>query len=96
MAPLSHIIDHLDELLRPEAFRDYGPNGLQVPGKLEVSKVVTGVSAHRELIDRALAARGDLLLVHHGLFWNSQPVGLTPVLAERLRALFKHDISLAA
>jgi dinuclear metal center YbgI/SA1388 family protein len=36
------------------------------------------------------------VLVHHGLFWNFQPVGLTPTLAERLRPLFKHDVALAA
>lgn len=96
MTPVSQIIDALDELLEPDGFRDYGPNGLQVPGRTEVNKVVTGVSAHRELIERAVAARADLLLVHHGLFWSFLPVGLSPVLAERLRALFKNDLGLAA
>jgi dinuclear metal center YbgI/SA1388 family protein len=36
------------------------------------------------------------VLVHHGLFWDFMPTGLTPVLAERLRPLFKHDVNLAA
>ena len=36
------------------------------------------------------------MLVHHGLFWSFNPIGLTPLLAERLRPLFKHDIALAA
>jgi putative NIF3 family GTP cyclohydrolase 1 type 2 len=36
------------------------------------------------------------VLVHHGLFWSFDPVGLSPLLAERLRPLFKHDIALAA
>jgi dinuclear metal center YbgI/SA1388 family protein len=96
MAHLSQIVDALDELLQPGAFADHGPNGLQVPGREEVRKVVTGVSAHRELIERAIAADADLLLVHHGLFWSFHPVGLTPVLAERLRLLFNNDLSLAA
>jgi dinuclear metal center YbgI/SA1388 family protein len=92
---LTSIITALDELLSPDAFQDYGPNGLQVPGPDEVARIVTGVSAQRELIERAVALDAQLVLVHHGLFWKFEPVGLTPVLAERLRPLFKHDIALA-
>jgi dinuclear metal center YbgI/SA1388 family protein len=92
---LTSIISALDELLNPGAFEDLGPNGLQVPGPEEVGTVVTGVSAQRELVERAIAEGAQLVLVHHGLFWNFQPTGLTPVLAERLRPLFKHDIALA-
>jgi len=54
------------------------------------------VSAQRELIQRAVELDAGLVLVHHGLFWRFHPVGLTPVLAERLRPLFKHDVNLAA
>ena len=86
----------LDELLQVAAFSDLGPNGLQVPGRREVRRVVTGVSATRALIERAVELEADLVLVHHGLFWNFDAPGLTPVLAERLRPLFKHDIALAA
>jgi dinuclear metal center YbgI/SA1388 family protein len=96
MTHIDELITHLDELLDPGAFRDYGPNGLQVPGRTQIERVVTGVSAHLELIERALALRADLVLVHHGLFWDFQPTGLTPTLAERLRTLFKHDVNLAA
>jgi dinuclear metal center YbgI/SA1388 family protein len=96
VARIHQLIAALDELLEPGAFRDLGPNGLQVPGALEVSRVVTGVSAQRELSERAVALGAQLVLVHHGLFWDFHPTGLTPVLAERLRPLFKHDINLAA
>jgi len=96
MADIDELMAHLDALLDPRAFHDYGPNGLQVPGRTRVERVVTGVSAHRELIDRALALRADLVLVHHGLFWDFHPTGLTLALAERLRPLFKHDVNLAA
>jgi dinuclear metal center YbgI/SA1388 family protein len=95
MTRLTSIIGALDELLRPDAFDDLGPNGLQVPGADDVRRVVTGVSAQRALIERAAAEDAQLVLVHHGLFWDFLPTGLTPVLAERLRPLFKHDISLA-
>jgi dinuclear metal center YbgI/SA1388 family protein len=96
MTHIDELIAHLDDLLDPGAFRDYGPNGLQVPGRTEIERVVSGVSAHRELIERALGLRADLVLVHHGLFWDFHPTGLTPALAERLRPLFKHDVNLAA
>ena len=58
--------------------------------------MVTGVSARRELHERAVELGAQLVLVHHGLFWKFHPTGLTPLLAERLRPLFKHDINLAA
>jgi dinuclear metal center YbgI/SA1388 family protein len=93
---LTSIITALDERLRPEDFEDLGPNGLQVPGADDVTTVVTGVSAQRELIERAVAEGAQLVLVHHGLFWDFLPTGLTPVLAERLRPLFRHDVALAA
>jgi dinuclear metal center YbgI/SA1388 family protein len=96
MAQITDIITTLDELLSAKEFDDLGPNGLQVPGVQEVSHVVTGVSARRELSERAVELGAELVLVHHGLFWKFHPTGLTPLLAERLRPLFKHDINLAA
>jgi dinuclear metal center YbgI/SA1388 family protein len=96
MALITDLIADLDELLNPAAFQDLGPNGLQVPGAREVTRVVTGVSAQRELSERAVELGAQLVLVHHGLFWDFQPTGLGPVLAERLRPLFKHDVNLAA
>src|SRR3954451_928867 len=92
---VAELIADLDDLLDPGAFDDMGPNGLQVPGRGVVTRVVTGVTAQRELIDRAAALEAGLVLVHHGLFWDFQPTGLSPTLAERLRPLFKQDISLA-
>jgi dinuclear metal center YbgI/SA1388 family protein len=95
MTRLTSIISALDELLDAPSFRDLGPNGLQVPGPADVTRVVTGVTAQRALIDRAVEEGAQLVLVHHGLFWDFHPTGLSPVLAERLRPLFKHDVALA-
>ena len=96
MPRVTSIIAALDNLLSPTEFEDLGPNGLQVPGPDEVTRVATAVSAQRELIERAVRERAQLVLVHHGLFCDFLPTGLTPVLAERLRPLFKHDVGLAA
>jgi dinuclear metal center YbgI/SA1388 family protein len=96
MPQITEAVAFLDDWLTPEAFEDLGPNGLQVPGARDVERVVTGVTAQRALFDRAVAEEAQLVLVHHGLFWRFNPLGLTPLLAERLRPLFKHDIALAA
>jgi dinuclear metal center YbgI/SA1388 family protein len=96
MARIGTIVSALDDLLGPSEFQDLGPNGLQVPGAEEVGRIVTGVSANRALIERAVEEGAQLVLVHHGLFWEFMPAGLSPVLAERLRPLFKHDVALAA
>jgi dinuclear metal center YbgI/SA1388 family protein len=95
-AALTDLIGHLDVLLKPEAFEDHGPNGLQVPGREEVATVVTGVSAGLELFERAAAEQADLVLVHHGLFWKGPPRGLDVAGKRRLQALFANDMGLAA
>jgi len=96
MARLADLIDDLDALLRPGAFEDYGPNGVQVPGREEVTAVVTGVSASRELFERALEHGADLVLVHHGIFWRGAPLALDRAAAARLRLLLANDITLVA
>jgi dinuclear metal center YbgI/SA1388 family protein len=95
MAQRDEIIAYLDDLLEIEAFTDYGPNGLQVPGAAEVSRLVTGVSAQRELFERAAAEGAQLVLSHHGLFWDFQSRSIGAAMRERLRILFDADISLA-
>jgi len=93
---LDEIIAELDTLLEPARFEDYCPNGLQVPGAEQVATVATGVSAQLELFERAAAASADLLVVHHGLFWNSSPRRLDTALKRRLMVLFDANIALAA
>jgi dinuclear metal center YbgI/SA1388 family protein len=96
-ASTHEVIAFLDQLLEPDRFDDYGPNGLQVPGGREdVRTVVTGVSAHVELFERAAEAGADLVLVHHGLFWRGMPMHVTPALHRRLLPLFTNGMALAA
>jgi len=96
MASRDELIAFIDELLDASAWPDHGPNGLQVPGSDEVGLVATGVSAHRELFERAADAGAELVLCHHGLFWEQDPRALSPQLKARLKALFDSDMSLAA
>jgi dinuclear metal center YbgI/SA1388 family protein len=95
-ATLQEILEEADAILEPGRFEDYGPNGLQVPGRAEVATIATGVSAHLELFEAAAVEKADLLLVHHGIFWGSGPGPVDELLKRRLMVLFDADISLAA
>jgi dinuclear metal center YbgI/SA1388 family protein len=90
------LLQAFDALLQPERFSDYGPNGLQVEGSAKVHKLVSGVSASRALIEAAIAAQADAVLVHHGLFWRSQDGRVTGWMKQRLALLLAHDINLFA
>jgi dinuclear metal center YbgI/SA1388 family protein len=96
MASRHHIDDYLTVALGVAIYEDYGPNGLQVEGRPEVRRLVSGVTASLALIDAAIEAQADAVLVHHGLFWRGQDGRLTGWLGERVRRLMKHDISLFA
>jgi dinuclear metal center YbgI/SA1388 family protein len=96
MTSMSLIVEHLDALLNPGLYDDYGPNGLQVPGRDDVETVVTGVSANVDLFLRAREEGADLVLVHHGLFWAGPPRALDRASKRRLQLLFDADMALAA
>src|ERR671915_1209313 len=96
MAGRDEILAWAKEYLDLDSYPDYGPMGLQVAGAEEVRKIVCGVSASRELFERAAEADAQLVLVHHGLFWERDTRVIGPVMRERLRALFDADLSLVA
>ena len=96
MASSAAIVSFLDELLQPGEFRDVSVNGLQIPGREEVFRVATGVSATRELLERAVTADAQLVLVHHGLFWTFDDAGLDAITRERVRILLAADVGLLA
>jgi len=87
---------NLDTLLEAARFADYGPNGLQVEGRLRVHRLITGVTASLALIEAAIAQQADAILVHHGLFWRGQDGRVTGWMKQRLAALLRHDINLLA
>jgi len=87
---------YLDQYLDTGRFRDYCPNGLQVEGRATVNVLVTGVTASLELIEQAIAAGADAMLVHHGYFWRGEDARITGVRRRRIALLMTHDISLFA
>jgi dinuclear metal center YbgI/SA1388 family protein len=96
MASLNTIVEYTNELLDISQFRDYCPNGLQVQGKAEVRHLFGGVTASRDLIDAAIEARADAILVHHGYFWKGEELCITGMKYERIRRLIDAGISLLA
>ena len=96
MASRDEIVAFCDQLLEIGSFEDYGPNGMQVPGAAEVSKVATGVSANLAFIEGAVESGAQLAVAHHGLFWGGEPQALSERMAERLRVLLTAQLSLAA
>lgn len=96
MIDRQQLVQTCDALLQPERFRDFGPNGLQVEGAARIQKIVSGVTASRALIEAAIAAQADTILVHHGLFWRGQTGCVTGWMKQRLALLLTHDINLLA
>ena len=87
---------YLDQLLTPAQIKDYAPNGLQIQGKDEVAKIITGVTASQALIDRAIVEKADAVIVHHGYFWKNESYVIRGMKHKRIKALLENDISLFA
>ncbi|KZN64559.1 hypothetical protein N473_14640 [Pseudoalteromonas luteoviolacea CPMOR-1] len=90
------LVNQLTELLKPFQINDFCPNGLQVEGKSEIKKVITGVTASQALIDAAIEKQADAILVHHGYFWKGEDQPITGMKKRRIQSLLAHDINLLA
>lgn len=90
------LLEYLDGLLASARFRDYCPNGLQVEGRGEVQRVLTGVTASQALIDAAADWKADAVIVHHGYFWKGEDARITGIRRRRLGTLLSRDINLLA
>jgi dinuclear metal center YbgI/SA1388 family protein len=90
---IAHYLGQTFDITR---FRDYCPNGLQVEGRPAIGMLVTGVTASLALIEAAVEARADAILVHHGYFWRGEDPRVIGTKQKRLGLLLKHDINLFA
>ncbi|MFZ5698191.1 MAG: Nif3-like dinuclear metal center hexameric protein [Pseudomonadota bacterium] len=96
MVRRQQLVAALDALLSPQLFTDYCPNGLQVEGREEIYRLVTGVTACQALLDAAVEVNADAVLVHHGYFWKNEDACVTGIKRRRLATLLAHDINLIA
>ncbi|QLB16347.1 Nif3-like dinuclear metal center hexameric protein [Mannheimia varigena] len=88
---LEHI---LNTKLNSSAINDYAPNGLQVEGKKEIKKIITGVTASLPLIEKAIKKNADAILVHHGYFWKSENPCIRGMKGKRIKQLLVNEINL--
>jgi len=93
---LATLVAEADRYLNAARISDYCPNGLQVEGRPQVRRIVSGVTASQALVDAAVEAEADVLLVHHGYFWKGENPCVTGMKRRRLQALLANDISLLA
>ena len=93
---LKDLLQFLDDCLQPGRFQDYCPNGLQVEGRADVERLVTGVTASQALLEEAIGWGADAVLVHHGYFWKGERPEIVGIKRRRIAALINNDISLIA
>jgi len=96
MVTRSELVDYINTLLNISAFDDYAPNGLQVEGSNQISKIIGGVTASQALIDAALEQKADAILVHHGFFWKGEDVRVVGMKHRRLKSLLMADMNMLA
>ncbi|OOF58974.1 Nif3-like dinuclear metal center hexameric protein [Rodentibacter myodis] len=84
----------LHQKLNADKISDYAPNGLQVEGKANIQKIITGVTASQALIDYAVSQKADGILVHHGYFWKSENPCIRGMKGKRIKTLLVNDINL--
>lgn len=96
MVKINVLTQYIQQLLQVERFKDYCPNGLQVAGKSEIHKIVTGVTASMALLEAAQQANADLILVHHGYFWRNEDPRIIGIKRNRIAFLLKNDLNLLA
>jgi dinuclear metal center YbgI/SA1388 family protein len=94
MANLHDMVAHIDDYLAVPQYPDFCPNGLQVEGKSDINKIVTGVTACQALLDKAVELNADAVIVHHGYFWKNESPNVVGFKRKRLHTLLNHEISL--
>ena len=90
------LTSYLERALDINRFRDYCPNGLQVEGRQQIGRLVSGVTASLALIEAAVADGADAILVHHGYFWRGEDQRMVGIKQRRIKQLLTHDINLLA
>lgn len=93
---LSQLIQEINHYLNCDQIKDYCPNGLQVEGKSQINRIMTGVTASQALVEAAIELQADAILVHHGYFWKGEDPCVVGMKRNRLKLLLKYNISLIA
>ena len=90
------LLAYINTTLSIDKFKDYCPNGLQVQGRSQLQKIVTGVTASMALLEAAKAENADAILVHHGYFWRGEAAEIVGIKQKRIKFLLENNINLFA
>ncbi len=95
MARLDEIVEFLDSELKIAEVPDYSAamNGLQLQNAGSVQKVVAAVDASLPVIQKAVSLGADLLVVHHGMFWQGAQK-VTGAVYEKLKLAIEHGLAI--
>jgi len=96
MPLISEITAYLDDFLSVAKIDDSSFNGLQVEGKEEIRKIAFAVDVGAEVFEKAKQENADMLIVHHGLFWNREDPRFAGAMKDRLKILISSNINLYA
>lgn len=96
MIALRDFCVYLDLFLKSGEFTDFCQNGLQVQGRDAIQKIATGVTATLSTIEEAVKRNVNVLIVHHGLFWQRDPYAITGTKYQKIKLLIENGISLMA
>ncbi|CAL1328998.1 Nif3-like dinuclear metal center hexameric protein [Candidatus Providencia siddallii] len=86
----------INDELNINDFKDHCPNGLQVEGCSDVNKIITGVSACKNLLEVSVKKKADAIIVHHGYFWKNEHLVIKGIKKNRLKILLNNNINLYA
>lgn len=84
----------INNYLNSHSFKDFVPNGLQVEGRSKIKRIVTGVTACQNLINKAIILKADAIIVHHGYFWKNESPVIKGIKKNRLKKLLSNNINL--
>ena len=88
------IVNWCDTFLNSHQIEEYCPNGLQLEGKNEIKKIVVGVSASLEFLNKAIEANADMVIVHHGIIWKGNWNRITGSFAQKIKLCLKNDLNI--
>lgn len=94
MVQRDNIVSYCNQRLTIDKYNDYCPNGLQIEGKKNIKKIITGVSACLDLLIAAKKEDADMIMVHHGYFWKNEKKTITGIQSRRIQLLMQHNINL--
>ncbi|AFZ83369.1 NGG1p interacting factor 3 family protein [Candidatus Kinetoplastibacterium blastocrithidii (ex Strigomonas culicis)] len=83
-------------MFNPEKYDDFCPNGLQVEGKERIYSIALGVTACELFLQKAIKAKADAVIVHHGLLWKNDNLAISGIKRKRIALCLENKLNVFA